>query len=331
MLSSATCWESTLEGRKPWSVWQPRGKHGRDEARGHGGRDRADVLQTIRASIEEVTQSGQVRLSSVVAVGVGTPGVVASTGALTLAPQLPGWEGIVLSEELDPRISAPIHVANEVNLAVLGERWRGAARDVHDAVYLHIGVGIGLGILMDGQLYRGGAGAAGEIGYLPLMDVTADVPVGVGAFEYAASGAAFARRGRAAARKPSGKRLRELAGGNAESVDAKAVFQAALEGDPVASGIRDELIELLARGTAAVCVVLNPTTVIVGRGLSQGGAALVKPLERRVRSLVPFPPRVEISQLGDLAVVHGAVRLALDAVDERLYAMTPSSGLGARP
>jgi predicted NBD/HSP70 family sugar kinase len=283
-------------------------------------RSRADVLRIIRREIDTVTESAGVSLADIQAVGIGSPGVVdPETGALSLAPQLPGWEGITLSEELDPRISAPIKAANEVHLAVLGERWHGAARDARDAVYLHIGVGIGLGILIDGKLHPGSAGAAGEIGYLPLPEPDPSRRPDVGALEYAASGAAFARRGRAAARRPDGARLTELAGGDPDAVDARTVFQAVSEGDAAATRIRDELIELLARATAAVCLVLDPTTVILGGGLSQAGAALAAPLEQHVRQLVPMPPRIEVSELGDLAVTYGAVRLALDHVDEMLY------------
>lgn len=292
-----------------------------------GDRSRAEVLGTVRDCIDQVTEMAQVPLSSVQAVGVGSPGVVdPSTGALTLAPQLPGWEGIVLSDELDSRLSAPVHVANEVHLAVLGERWRGAARDARDAVYLHVGVGIGLGILIDGSLYRGSAGAAGEIGYLPLTDTDTDRPDGVGALEYAASGAAFARRGREAAAKPGGQRLLELAGGEPDAVSAETVFHAMREGDPVAVDIAEELVELLARATASACLVLNPATVILGGGLSQAGQALADPLARRVQSLVPIAPRLEISGLGDLAVAYGAVRLALDVIDEWLYARSGNGG-----
>ncbi len=281
---------------------------------------RADVLRIVRGRIDAVTRGAGVSLADIRAVGIGSPGVVdPETGGLSLAPQLPGWEGITLSEELDPRISAPIKAANEVHLAVLGERWQGAARDARDAVYLHIGVGIGLGILIDGKLHPGSSGAAGEIGYLPLPEQDPTRPAEVGALEYAASGAAFARRGRAAARRPGGARLTELAGGDPDAVDARTVFQAVAEGDVAATEIRDELIELLARTTAAVCLVLDPTTVILGGGLSQAGTALAAPLEQHVRQLVPIPPRIEVSELGDLAVTYGAVRLALDHVDAALY------------
>lgn len=283
-------------------------------------RSRADVLRIVRQRIDAVMDSSGVSLAAIQAVGVGSPGVVdPETGALSLAPQLPGWEGITLCEELDPRISAPIKAANEVHLAVLGERWHGAARDVRDAVYLHIGVGIGLGILIDGKLHPGSAGAAGEIGYLPLPEWDPDRPADVGALEHAASGAAFARRGRALARGPGGARLVELAGGDADSVDARTVFRAVAEGHAAATEIRDELVELLARAIATVCLILDPATVILGGGLSQAGTALAAPLEQRVRELVPVPPRMEVSDLGDLAVTYGAVRLALDRVDETLY------------
>lgn len=288
-----------------------------------GLNSRADVLVAIRSSIDRVCAEASVELEAISAVAVGTPGIVdPQTGALSLAPQLPDWEGIVLAEELDPRIGASIQAENEVHLAVLGERWLGAAREAGNAVYFHIGVGIGLGVLIEGHLHRGSAGAAGEIGYLPIVDADAERPEGVGVLEHAASGAAFARRGREAAHGPDGQQLRELAGGDPDAVDAQVVFEAARKGDPVAQAIVADLVDLLARAAATVCLVLNPETVILGGGISQAGRALADPLEQRLSELVPAPPTVHLSELGDLAVAQGAVRLALDTVDERIYELT---------
>jgi predicted NBD/HSP70 family sugar kinase len=252
------------------------------------------------------------------AVGVGTPGVVdPASGRVTLAPQLPGWEGIELGAELEPLFDCPVLVDNEVRLSLLAERWRGAAQEIDDAFLVQIGVGIGGAVLFGGEVYRGAGGAAGEIGYLPLF-AEEEPSSGLGPFEHAAGATAFARLARRAA---AGRRtmLLELAGGDPDAIDPETVFAAAAVGDDVAIEVLDDLFDRLARGIAAAIVVLNPATVIVGGGISRAGERLREPLERRIRALVPVAPHVILSTLGDEAVALGGVRLALQQVEQTLF------------
>lgn len=291
-----------------------------------GGRGADGLLKTVRAAAATALSRAGVSRTSLKAAAIGTPGVVdPASGRITLAPQLGDWEGIDVSRRLGRSFPCPVLVDNEVRLSVLAERWCGAAQGIDAAVYVQIGVGIGAGILIGGELYRGANGAAGEIGYLPLP---ANGPLGggPGPFEHAAGGTAFARLGREAARGPTGARLRELAGGEPDAIDAETVFAAAREGDGAAAAIVDELTRRLATGIAAVVAVLNPATVIIGGGLSRAGSALLDPLERGVRSLVPLPPRLVLSTLGEESVALGAVQLALQSADERLFSFAGRSG-----
>jgi predicted NBD/HSP70 family sugar kinase len=215
-------------------------------------------------------------------------------------------------------------VENEVRLSILAERWRGVAQGIDDAVYVQIGVGIGGGILIGGELYRGAAGAAGEIGYLPYPD-TKRLANGPGPFEHAAGGSAFARLGREAAAGAEGALLRALAGGDPEAVDAEIVFAAAAQGDKAARAIVAGMTRTIASGIAALVAVLNPATVIIGGGLSRAGAALLEPLERHVAEQAPIPPRLVLSSLGEESVALGAVRLALQRADEQLRSFAEAS------
>ena len=276
-----------------------------------------------RRLLEQVEEAAGAALeaagvTSLQAVGVGTPGVVdPASGRVSLAPQLPGWEGIELGARLQPAFDCPVLVDNEVRLSLLAERWRGAAQDIDEAFLVQIGVGIGGGALVGGEVYRGAGGAAGEIGYLPLFD-DEEPGGGLGPFEHAAGATAFSRLARrAAAERPT--ILLELAGGNPDAIDPETVFAAAAVGDDVALEVLDSLFDRLARGIAAAIVVLNPSTVIVGGGVSRAGERLREPLERRIRALVPVAPRVILSQLGDEAVALGGVRLALQEVEQRLF------------
>ena len=284
--------------------------------------ERADaeaLLKHVQAAVTRALAVAGVRRSLLQAVGVGTPGVVdPATGRLTLAPQLGGWDGLTLGRRLQRSFSCPVLVENEVHLSVLAERWRGAAQGIDDALFVQAGYGIGGGLLVGSRLYRGANGAAGEIGYLPFAEDWSPRN-GLGAFEHAAGGSAYARHGRRAASAAAGRRLLELAGGDLDAIDAEIVFAAATEGNAAALTIVATLVRRLARGIAAAVVVLDPRTVIVGGGLSRAGETLLRPLERELAGLVPIPPHVVLSDLGEQAVAYGAVRLAVLKIEEHLF------------
>jgi predicted NBD/HSP70 family sugar kinase len=274
------------------------------ERRKTDAREPAALLALVEDAAADALEAAAIPAGSLKAVGVGTPGVVDPvSGRVTLAPQLAGWEGIELGARLEPAFGCPVVVDNEVRLSLLAERWRGAAQEIDDAFFVQIGIGIGGGVLFGGEVYRGAGGAAGEIGYLPLFDGE-EASDGLGPFEHAAGGTAFAR-------------LAQRAGSAAP--DAEAVFAAAAAGDAVATQVLEELLDRLARGIAAAVVVLDPATVIVGGGVSRAGEQLRAPLEQKIHALVPVAPRVILSQLGDEAVALGGVRLALQTVEHALF------------
>jgi glucokinase len=276
------------------------------------------VLAHIERAVTETVSAAHIDRRSLLAVVAGTPGVVdPDTGVLNLAPQIAGWGGTRPAEEIGRRLGCPVHVENEVQLAVLGERWRGAAHALDAAVYLQLGIGVAAGIVVGGELLRGAAGGAGEIGYLPVPGAPAP-PDGFGAFEWSAGGRAFARQGQAAARGRRGARLLELAGGKIETIDAQTVFAAARDGDPTAQAIVGDMAELIAHGISALACVLNPAVVVIGGGLSNAGPSLLDPLNHAVRRMVPLPPELVLSQLGEQAVAFGALRMALDTAHTQL-------------
>lgn len=285
------------------------------------------ILDLVGAATDDALATAGVDRSTLRAVGVGTPGVVDPvSGRVTLAPQLGGWEGIRLASRLQPAFPCSVLVDNEVHLSVLGERWRGSAQGIDDALYVQVGVGIGGGVLIGGDVYRGAGGSAGEIGYLPIFDDDGGRD-GLGPFEHAAGGTAFARLGRRAAAAGESPALLELAGGDLDAIDAEVVFAAAARSDEAAKRIVDELLQRLARGIASAVTILNPSTVIVGGGVSRAGERLREPLERLIADLVPVPPRVVLSSLGDESVALGAARLALQAVEERLFNVAASEAV----
>ena len=281
------------------------------------------LLQELEGAGVAALAAARVDAASRRAVGVGTPGVVdPATGRIALAPQLEGWEGLELGRELGSAFGCPAFVDNETNLSLLGELWQGAAVGVRNALYVQVGVGIGGAILIDGEVYRGMSGAAGEIGYFVGEEDPEPPRFGSGPFEWAAGARAYVRLGARAAARPAGALLLELAGGEPESVTAELVFAAAAQGCPASREIVDVVAGRLGRGIANAATVLNPDVVILGGGVSNAGAALRAPVERAVRQHAPTPPAVVLSALGDESVALGAVRFAMDKADERIFAFS---------
>ena len=232
---------------------------------------------------------------------IGSPGVFdPRRGLMEMAPNLPGWgrQGIV--EAVRDQLGTNVTFENDVNLAALGERARGHGRTLSDFVYLWIGTGIGIGIVLGGELYSGARGAAGEIGYLPIGPADSTRAARRrGAFEEAAAAGGIVQM------------AREVGVQGADT--AEQVFAAARRGDPLA--LRAVAVEahLLALGVASIVPVLDPEAVILGGGVGRSGDMLVEPIERELHARSPFRPRIMVSALGVEAVLVGAVATALEA------------------
>ncbi len=239
---------------------------------------------------------------------VGSPGVFEpDEGYVMLAPNLPGWGRHGLVEAVRRELGTNVAFENDVNLATLGEQWRGLGKEVPSFVYLHVGTGVGMGIVVNGELYRGSRGAAGEIGYLPLAAADPHDPTNRrrGALEGAIGAAGIVRTARQLGVSPP--------------LTPKKVFSAARRGDPRARRVVELVAERIALAVAAVAPVLDPELVVLGGGVGQNGDLLLPLIERELGALSPFEPRVEVSALGEDAVLQGAVSLALEEAQELLF------------
>lgn len=275
-------------------------------------RSHRTLVEQIGRLAHTVAEERNLRWEQVVQATVGSPGVVDPRGQRLLhAPNLPGWGRPGLVELIREQLGTDVVVENDVNLAALGEHWRGHGRDTATFVYLWIGTGVGMGLVLDGTLHRGAHGMAGEIGYLPLGDT--EVELDRGPFEVSVSGDA----------------LVALAGasGVQDPVSAQRVFALAREGDPQARAVIEEEARRVARGIAAIVPVVDPELIVIGGGVGHNGDQLLVPLERELHRISPFRPRITTSVLGTDAVLHGAVGLAGSLAWERLLAgEEPSAG-----
>lgn len=231
---------------------------------------------------------------------VGVPGVVADDGRVQLALNVRHLEERRFGADLQERLGVAVAIENDVNLAALGERRLGVAQDVDDFAFISVGTGLGGGLVLGGELQRGRHGAAAELDY-----VRAGRPDDID--PCAAALAALTER-LAAAGEPTTL---------TPPYDARAVFAAARGGDAVARAAVAEEARRIALHIVPIAAVTDVELVVLGGGLGANAELLdaVRPL---LADWLPYPPRVEISSLGDAAVLTGALavglRAALDGV-----------------
>ncbi|HZC64737.1 MAG TPA: ROK family transcriptional regulator [Streptosporangiaceae bacterium] len=272
----------------------------------------ANPVELVRSAVATACRSAGVEMSRLNALVIGTPGVLdPSTGDPRLAVNLPAWHEGVL-EALRSVLRQPVTIENDVNLAAMAERAVGVAQGADDFVLMWIGVGLGLATIIGGRLHRGVAGAAGEIGYLPVPGVPLPQDVShpaTGAFQSLVGGSAV-------------RSLAENYGFAAPT--AAAAVQAAVAaaaGDERGRSLLDELAARVATGAAAVSVVLDPGLVVLGGevGLA-GGTALADRVAAEVGRICPAHPQVVPTGVSGQPVLRGAILAAVEQARGELLA-----------
>ncbi|MER3520913.1 MAG: glucokinase [Acidimicrobiia bacterium] len=253
-----------------------------------------------------------------VAIGIGAAGLVdVKAGVVRFAPNI-GYRNFAIVDLVQSKFGLPVTVDNDATAACFGEYVLGAKDGVRHMVLVTLGTGIGGGLVLDGKVYRGSTGFAGEIGHI-LVDPAGPV-CGCGqrgCWEALASGTALGEMGRDAAREGRGARILSLAGGDITAVKGEHVVEAAREGDPTALAIMNVYAERVAVGLAVLTNVLDPDVFVIGGGVS--GAADVF-LERTIEVFGlrlqgrPYrdPIPVRTAKLGDMAGIIGAGLIALE-------------------
>ena len=243
---------------------------------------------------------------------LGSPGVFdPARDYVAMAPNLPGWSRHGIVEAVRTELGTNVTFENDVNLAALAERDHGLGRNVSSFVFLSVGTGVGMALVIDGRLYRGAHGAAGEIAYLPMGVGDPHDPANRrrGAFEEAAAAAGIVRLAREE--------------GLSGASTPERIFAAARRGDAGARKVVWAEAQRLAMAVATITPVLDPELVILGGGIGRNGDLLLEPIEQELRRLIPFRPRLAVSALGEDAVLHGAIAIALDVARERVFYRAP--------
>lgn len=275
------------------------------------------VIDRIVGLTRQVVARAGLQWSQVMAAGVGAGGPLDPVaGVVQEPPNLPGWINVPIVERLEQALGIPAYLENDANAGALGEHRFGAGRGIANMVYLTISTGIGGGIIVEGRLYRGENGNAGEIGHMSL--VVGGRPCkcgGRGCLEAYASGPSIAARAREAVLAGESSLLVSLAG-SPDAITAETVEEALHRGDPVATRIWDETTEILGAGLANVIHIFNPRRVVLGGGITNFGARLFEPVERialsRVMPALASVVEIVPAELGELVGVLGAAAVALE-------------------
>src|SRR3990172_5470997 len=265
--------------------------------------------------IEDWLPTTKTTLTEITAAAVGVPGpVVSDTGIVGAPPIMPGWDKFPIRDWLEERLGCPVSLGNDAEFGALGEWAFGAGRGEKNLAYIKVGTGIGAGFLLDGQIYRGTTGSAGEIGHITLEENGPLCSCGNrGCLEAMAGGRSLAQRAREGVLKGRRTMLSEIF--PTDSITAQDVINAARRGDLFSQQLIPESGYHLGTAIAGLVNLINPEIIVIGGGVAQLGDLLLDPIRKTVkeRSLLVSWQAVRIS-----AAVPGRRSSALGAVAQAL-------------
>ncbi|MCX4487868.1 MULTISPECIES: ROK family transcriptional regulator [Streptomyces] len=265
------------------------------------GFDRAEVL------VKRLIAATGIGPDKVIGIGLGVPGPIdVESGTLGSTSILPGWTGINPSQELSGRLGVPVYVDNDANLGALGELVWGSGRGVKDLAYIKVASGVGAGLVIDGTIYRGPGGTAGEIGHITLDE----------------SGPVCRCGNRGCLETFTAARyvLPLLQPSHGPGLTMERVVQLAREGDPGCRRVIGDVGRHIGSGVANLCNLLNPSRVVLGGSLAEAGELVLGPIRDSVsRYAIPSAARqlsVLPGALGGRAEVLGALALVLSEMGD---------------
>ena len=274
----------------------------------------AALTQTIAETVKELMVDHKVET-----VGVSAAGFVSSDRKTMLAtPNIADWNDVDLDSQLKSLIGLPVVIENDANAAAWGEAKFGAGRKQNHMMMLTVGTGIGGGIVVDGQLYRGAFGIAAEFGHMRVVPEGHICGCGArGCFEQYASGNALLRHAREAinASPEVARNLLSRGDGTVAGLTGQIITQAAQEADPIALAAFNTTGQWLGAGIASLAVLLDPACVVIGGGVIDADEILLAPTRESLERTMPFAgkhpyPELIAAELGNDAGLVGVADLA---------------------
>ncbi|WP_068784468.1 ROK family glucokinase [Paenibacillus phocaensis] len=271
------------------------------------------IVANIEKYVRRVVEESPFAWEQVAGVGAGVAGFTnVREGIIILAPNV-GLKDFPIREILEQRLGKPIKIDNDANVAALGEAWGGAGKGIDNCVCYTLGTGVGGGIIINGKIYQGFSGMAGELGHMSVVPDLEAIGCGcgqMGCLETVSSATGIIRMAKDAVARGDRTSLSHV-----ENIMAKDVFDAAKAGDEAAIRIVNRAAFYLGKSMAAVAVVLNPQLFIVGGGVSKAGDILFNEVRSVFSKLTPEPVQrgmqIIPATLGNDAGMVGAAGLFL--------------------
>ncbi|KAF6575351.1 ROK family glucokinase [Paenibacillus sp. EKM212P] len=271
------------------------------------------VIGNIEKYVRHIVEQSPYEWDQLKGVGAGVAGFTnVRDGIIVLAPNI-GFRDVPIRALLENRIGKPVKIDNDANVAALGEAWAGAGKSIENCVCYTLGTGVGGGIIINGKIYQGSSGMAGEIGHISVVPDLEAIQCGcgkMGCLETVSSATGIIRMAKDAVERGDRTSL-----ALEDQIAAKEVFDAAKAGDEVALRIVNRAAFYLGKSMAAVAAVLNPELFIIGGGVSKAGDFLFEEMRRVYAKLAPEPLQKGVyivpAVLGNDAGIVGAAGLLL--------------------
>ena len=279
------------------------------------------TVEKLAGLAKALAESVGATLEAVSAIGMGAPGVVDSARGIVLRWSNFGWIDAPLAQELSKKTGVFVCVANDANVAALGESKFGATAKYQSSILLTIGTGVGGGIVFDGKLIEGYRSAGAELGHMTIREGGLPCACGRrGCYEKYASATALIAQTRVAMAEDLSSAMWEVADGRMENVDGRTAFTAAKLGDETANRVIRQYVGYLSEGIADLVNLLRPEAIVLGGGIAGEGEALFAPLREAVdaRTYIAMdivPLKIVGAQLGNKAGVYGAYTLASNLIN----------------
>jgi N-acetylglucosamine repressor len=287
------------------------------------------VLSRTLEAIHQAIDDSRTPQSAIKGIGIGHSGVIDASKGLVLSFPRPGqmaeWKNVPLRDILEREFGVPCLLEDSVRAIATAEKNFGRGAGLDDFIYVDVGMGIGAALFVDGKLYRGAGGSAGEFGHMTVNEHGPLCCCGnYGCLEILASCGAIIQSVKSAIEKGVDSRVRELAQGNLDRISIEMIGQAALQNDSLCFRVLHEAVSHIAVALADVVNLLNPHVLIFGGALFRSSPELfLEPLKRTIRQRAleksANDVQLQISTLGSEAGALGAGRLISEIVVEKLY------------
>ena len=276
------------------------------------------VIERLLSSVDYILSLKSMDSSQLDSISIAAAGAIDSKrGLITSSPNLPGWHDIPLRDMVREKYRVNTFLLNDASAAALGEHRFGVGRGVNNLILLTVGTGIGGGIIINGQLYEGSSGSAGEMGHMTIDVNGPSCTCGnIGCLEMLASGTAIAREARRRIAQGEKTSLLEIVSGKVEDITAEKIGIAAQDGDSLALDVIAEAGTYLGVGMLNLVNIFNPEIIVVGGSVAKLGDLLLEPARQVVRErafkLSSEAVRIVTAQLGDEVGLLGAAAFAME-------------------